>query len=109
MPVPATALLLSFAAGVGIGACYFVLLWQTVRRIPDSRQPAVLLFSGLVIRLVLALAGFRLVMGEDWRRAVACLGGFVAARIVVSTVLQSAIRKHDSSKDSPAAATAVKK
>lgn len=72
--------LLAWAAGGVLGAIFFGGLWWTVRRSLTSAQPALWLFGSLLLRITLVLAGFYLVAGGRWERALACLLGFVMAR-----------------------------
>jgi F1F0 ATPase subunit 2 len=79
-----SALLLSLLAGLLLGAIFFGGLWWTIRRGVSSRQPAVLFFSSLLLRMGIALAGFYTVARGDWRRTLSCLVGFILARILVT-------------------------
>lgn len=79
-----TALLLAWLAGLLLGAVFFGGLWWTVRRGMVSTRPALWFFLSLVLRLSLVLLGFYFVGQGDWRRLVACLVGFVLARILVT-------------------------
>jgi F1F0 ATPase subunit 2 len=76
-------ILLAGSVGVGVGVVYFGGLWLTVRRLPDARRPALLLLGSVVGRTVLTLLGFYLVMGARWERLLACLAGFILARMVL--------------------------
>ncbi|HAT29532.1 MAG TPA: ATP synthase subunit I [Janthinobacterium sp.] len=69
-------------AGAALGALFFGGLWWTVRRGLASSQPALWLFGSLLLRMGATLAGFYAVGGGDWRRLLACLLGFVAARLL---------------------------
>ncbi len=77
------ALLLSLFAGVLLGAVFFGGLWFTVRRGLTSHQPALWFLSSMLLRTAIAVAGFYFVMQGDWRRLVACLAGFLVARVCV--------------------------
>ena len=44
-------LVLMFAAGMALGALYFVGLWQTVKRLPQTESRARLLLVSLLARL----------------------------------------------------------
>jgi F1F0 ATPase subunit 2 len=77
------ALLLALAAGLGLGAVFFGGLWWTVRNGLHSRQPAVWFMGSFLLRMGIALGGFYLVGWGHWERLIACLLGFVMARIVV--------------------------
>jgi F1F0 ATPase subunit 2 len=76
-------LAVAFAAGLLLGAVFFGGLWWTVRRGVSSRHPALWFLGSLLLRMSLTLAGFYFVARGDWRRMVACLSGFIIARLVV--------------------------
>ena len=86
------SLALALLTGVLLGAIFFGGLWWTVRKGLSStptgalapRQPATA--DGLV------LAGFYFVARGRWERLLACLLGFVAARLIV-TRLTRAVEK----------------
>ena len=80
------ALMLALLAGLLLGAVYFVGLWWTVNKGLTSSRPAQWFVVSLLLRLGLVLSGFYLVVGDDWRRLVACLCGFVIARVAVVRV-----------------------
>lgn len=82
------ALSLAAAAGVGLGLLYFGGLWLTVRRLPDSRRPALLFGASFAGRTALTVLGFYLVMDGSWERMLACLGGFIIVRQVLVSRLQ---------------------
>ncbi len=73
----------AFLAGIWLGAVYFSGLWLTVRRLPRSRYPVLLLLASYVGRMALVLFGFYIVMDGYWERAAACLAGFLLARALV--------------------------
>ena len=77
-------LIVAFAAGLALGACYLAALWLTVRRLPTLRHPAVWIAASAALRLSLLLLGFHWVMGGDWQRLLACLLGFVVARLAAT-------------------------
>ncbi len=79
----AMQLALVLFAGMLLGAMFFGGLWWTVQRGLVSPRPALWFIGSLLLRTGLALAGFYLVAGSDWRRMVACLAGFVLARIII--------------------------
>jgi F1F0 ATPase subunit 2 len=76
-------LLLALLGGMFLGTLFFGGLWWTVRRGVASHQPAIWFVGSLLLRTAIALFGFYAVMQGDWRRLVACLCGFVIARICV--------------------------
>lgn len=77
-------LILACIAGLLLGAIFFGGLWWTVRKGMESTRPALWFFASLLIRLSLVTAGFYFVGGGDWRRLVACLVGFVIARMLIT-------------------------
>ena len=79
-----SALVLPLLAGVLLGMFFFGGLWWTIRRVLASKQPAALFFFSLLLRTGVALAGFYFVARGDWRRMLACLVGFILARILVT-------------------------
>lgn len=70
----------AFAGGVVLGLVYFGILWAVVRRLPDSRHPALLAGGSLLARLGLLAAGLLLVMDGSWIRLLAALAGLMVAR-----------------------------
>ena len=77
------------AAGVGggaLGAIFFGGLWWTVRRGVLSAHPVLWFLGSLLLRMAVVLVGFYFVGQGDWKRLVACLVGFVLARLVVMTL-----------------------
>ena len=75
---------LAVVAGAVLGAIFYGGLWWTIRRGLLSLQPAIWFLASLVVRAAVVLIGFYAVCGGDWRRLVACLAGFVLARIGVT-------------------------
>ena len=78
------SLALALAAGMLLGAIFFGGLWFTVRKGLSSQRPALWFFFSLLLRMSVALAGFMLVSGGRWERLLACLLGFVVARLVIT-------------------------
>ena len=83
------SLLTAWLAGGLLGAIFFGGLWWTVRRGVSSQQPALWFLGSLLARLSVALAGFYFVSGGHWERLVACLLGFVTARLAVTRLTRS--------------------
>ena len=71
-------------AGGSLGALFFGGLWWTVRKGVSSPRPALWFLGSGLLRMSIVLAGFYLVSGGQWKRAVACLLGFVIARLAVT-------------------------
>jgi F1F0 ATPase subunit 2 len=72
-----------YLAGMILAALYFGGLWWTIRTIPHASHPWLLYFGSTAVRLSLLLASLFLLMAGDWRRAVACLAGFLSLRIAL--------------------------
>ncbi|MCF8053450.1 MAG: ATP synthase subunit I [Desulfobacterales bacterium] len=90
MTLDAAGLALAGGAGVLIGLFYFSGLWWTVKKLPFRKKPALWVFASLLVRLATALFGFYLAAGGDWMRFLACLTGFIAARMVLVRRRQTA-------------------
>ncbi len=84
----------SMAAGVLLGAIFFGGLWLTVRKGVSSKQPALWFFGSLVMRMSVVLSGFYFVSGGRWERLLACLLGFIMARLVVMRLTQASGENH---------------
>ncbi|MEP6964075.1 MAG: ATP synthase subunit I [Polaromonas sp.] len=78
------SLVLAWMAGGALGAIFFGGLWWTVRKGMASSRPVLWVFASFLLRTGIALAGFYFVSGGDWQRLLACLAGFVMARMVVT-------------------------
>jgi F1F0 ATPase subunit 2 len=75
---------LQFFAGVALGAIFFGGLWWTIRRGVSSQVPGLLFAGSLLLRTSVTVGGFYFVSHGDWRKLVACLLGFITARIFVT-------------------------
>lgn len=88
-------LLLALLAGASLGTIFFAGLWWTVLRGVASKQPAFWFLGSLLLRSTIAVAGFYYVMHGDWRRLVACLSGFVLARVCVLRFTNDWLQKNN--------------
>jgi len=77
-------LALTFAAGLALGACFFGGLWWTVQRCLSASNPAVWLFSSLLLRTAAVLTGFYWIAGGSWQQLLVCGLGFFTARLIVT-------------------------
>ena len=76
------------AAGMALGALYFVGLWQTVKRLPQTEGRGLLLLVSLVARLSVLLAIFYVLLQDGrWERLAAVLIGFVVMRKILTVRL----------------------
>ena len=82
-------LALAFVAGAGLGMIFFAGLWWTVRKGVSSPRPALWFLCSGLLRMSVVLAGFYFVSGGQFRRLVACLVGFIIARVVVTRLTRS--------------------
>lgn len=82
-------LALAFVAGAGLGMIFFAGLWWTVRKGVSSPRPALWFLGSGLLRMSVVLAGFYFVAGGQFRRLVACLVGFIIARVVVTWLTRS--------------------
>jgi F1F0 ATPase subunit 2 len=76
-------LALALLAGALLGAFFFGGLWWTVEKGVTSENPAFWFLASLLLRTGVILAGFYFVSQGHWSRLVACLLGFLIARIFV--------------------------
>jgi len=83
-------LMLACLAGFVIGMIFFGGLWWTLRRALWSKVPALWFIGSLLVRMTLVLAGFYLVSDHRWERMLACLMGFVLARLMVTRFTRAA-------------------
>jgi F1F0 ATPase subunit 2 len=75
--------LTAIIAGVLIGTVFFGGLWWTVRKGLESRYAALWFTGGLLVRMSVTVTGFYFIGRDHWPRLLACLFGFVVARVVV--------------------------
>jgi F1F0 ATPase subunit 2 len=89
-------LIVAGAAGAALGALFFGGLWWTVRRGVLSPQPALWFFGSMVVRMSVVLAGFLFFGRGHWERLVACLLGFIIARLIVMRLTRTPVENHNS-------------
>ncbi len=85
--------ILAFAlvSGLVLGAIFFGGLCWTVRKGVTSKHPAIWFLASMVVRMSIVLAGFYFVGRGDWQRLVACLVGFIIARLIVMRMTRTPI------------------
>ncbi|MBF2016678.1 MAG: ATP synthase subunit I [Rivularia sp. T60_A2020_040] len=76
-------LLLALTLGFVIGVFYFSSLWVTVRQLPTTQKPILLIVGSLIGRLSIAILGFYLIMDGSWQQLLIALLGFVLARSIL--------------------------
>jgi len=83
MNEPAT-LVFALVAGALFGAIFFGGLWWTVREGISSNRVAHWFLGSMVLRTCIVLFGFYFVLGDNWKRLLAGLLGFIIARFLVT-------------------------
>jgi|SRR5690554_3497021 len=71
-------------AGIVLGVLFFGGLWLTVRKGLNSKKPTLIFMGSLVVRMAIVVAGFYFVGADNWQKMLACLGGFLIARVVIT-------------------------
>ena len=79
----APALTQALFVGTLLGVFFFGGLWWTVQKGVASKRPALWFLGSLLLRTGTVLAGFYFVSQDHWSRFLACLAGFVTARVIV--------------------------
>jgi len=79
----ALMLFLAGVAGLLLGGIFFGGLGWTVRKGVASQRPALWFVGSFVLRTGVVVAGFYVVSDGHWQRLLACLFGFVVARLIV--------------------------
>ena len=88
-------LALALTAGVLLGAMFFGGLWWTIQKVVSSNHPALWSFGSLLLRTSVTLAGFYFIAHDHWERLLACLLGFVMARLIVIRLTRAAANTTD--------------
>ena len=83
----------SLLAGILLGTLFFGGLWWTIRMGPPSEWSGLIFAGSLLIRMAIAVTGFYLVSHGDWRKLLACLAGFLLARIAVTRLIRLPVAK----------------
>jgi F1F0 ATPase subunit 2 len=81
-----SAMLLALLAGGLLGTVFFGGLWWTVKRCVGYQGPALLFAGSFLLRMFIVVGGFYFVGHGDWRRLLACLCGFLLARILITRI-----------------------
>ena len=77
-------LALSLAFGSVLGLFYFCGLWFTLKRLPSSKQPALLTFGSFLGRSAVCILGFYLILGGSGLEAlISSLVGFILAKVIL--------------------------
>ncbi|MHB9139728.1 MAG: N-ATPase subunit AtpR [Victivallaceae bacterium] len=90
------SLVLALATGIVLGTIFFGGLWWTVRKSVSSKLPALWLSGSLLLRMSIVITGFYFVGRGHWERLLACLIGFIAARLIVTWLTRVSEEKQPS-------------
>jgi F1F0 ATPase subunit 2 len=82
-------LIMALLAGVLLGIIFYGGLWWTIRRSVSAKTLNVWLIGSFPFRAIIAAGGFYLVSRGDWRSLLACLLGFLIARVCVTLLLRA--------------------
>lgn len=86
-------LVLSVVAGMSLGVLFYGGLWLTVRWLPGSRRPALLMMTSLVLRAMLVLAGLYLLGAGEGLRLMAALAGVMLSRWILVRRLPAPVKE----------------
>jgi F1F0 ATPase subunit 2 len=75
---------LATLGGTALGAIFYGGLYLTIRRGIESKTPALWFSGSLLLRTALVLVGIYGISGGNWHRVIACLPGFMLARVIVT-------------------------
>lgn len=89
-------LVLAGGAGVLLGAIFFGGLWWTVRKGVSSPSPALWFLGSMLVRTGIVVVGFYVVSDGRWQRLVACLLGFVIARLLMTRLTRARAEARES-------------
>jgi F1F0 ATPase subunit 2 len=73
----------AFAAGLVVGLFFFGGLWWTVKRVPGSSRPLLLIFGSLIVRVGVSLTALYFICDADWRRYMAALLAIFIVRLII--------------------------
>lgn len=89
------SLALALVAGIMLGTIFFGGLWWTVRKGVSSKRPALWFLVSFLLRMSIAMSGFYFIGREHWERLLACLLGFIIARLVVTRLTRASVEKQN--------------
>ena len=86
----ALGIALGSLTGVALGVLFFGGLWWTIQKGSSSDRAALWFFGSLMIRTSLVLGGFYFIGLGHWERLLACVLGFIIARLIVTQATTAA-------------------
>ncbi|HSM25600.1 MAG TPA: ATP synthase subunit I [Anaerolineaceae bacterium] len=78
-----SSILLALGGGFLVGFVYFWSLRFTIAHMVTTKHPALVMIGSYFLRTVFMLLAFYLIMDGELMRLIACLVGFILARIVL--------------------------
>lgn len=91
MIVAPSYLIAAFAAGLALGAVYLGSLWLVLRRLRHARHPGLWVVCSAACRIGLLLAAWYGISGGRWDELLACLAGFLVARLAATRLARTGI------------------
>jgi len=89
-------LVAALIAGIALGIIFFGGLWWTVQKGVTSEQPALWFLGSFILRMSIVLVGFYLVGHGQWKQMMACLLGWIIARLIVTALTASLVKQPNS-------------
>lgn len=86
-------LTLASIAGMMLGAIFFGGLWWTVRKGVAANHPGLWFSGSMLLRTCIVVLGFYFILGDDWKRLLAGLVGFIVARLIVTRLTRATQRQ----------------
>jgi len=78
------SLIIALCAGCLLGTVFYGGLWWTIQKGTSASYPALWFFTSFWLRIGITVAGFYGIANGDWKSLLACLAGFVIARIIIT-------------------------
>ena len=75
--------ILAFIVGLLLGTIFFGGLWFSVRKLVNSKRPALWFLGSFILRVSITLIGFYYISSGSWQRLLICVAGFITARYSV--------------------------
>ncbi len=81
-------LVVAFLLGGVLGVFYFGGLWLTVKRVPYSKHPKIMMLASFMVRVSALVAAFYVLNRNDWRKWALALLGFMVIRAISLRITQ---------------------
>jgi F1F0 ATPase subunit 2 len=88
-----TDLIFALVAGVLVGSFFFLGLWYSTQKIGSTNHPFLWTIGSFVVRVGVTLLVFYFVGAGDYKNMLACLLGFIAAKIIILQITKSLDKK----------------